>query len=77
MNVYSFHPSDPKGKVSIGITRDKQSVGELPGGLVDTVGFSSSGKISNGTDTYSTEKYVKGNTVTKLVVVLDTFYCLQ
>ncbi|XP_033639739.1 uncharacterized protein LOC117300133 [Asterias rubens] len=62
---------DPKGKVSIGITRDKQSVGELPGDLVDTVGFSSSGKISNGEEKHSTEKYVKGDEVGCFVEYFD------
>ncbi|XP_038066294.1 uncharacterized protein LOC119736351 [Patiria miniata] len=54
---------DPDGRVVMGISRDGQSVGDMPGGLVDSVGYSCEGQICNGVDYFKTDKYTKGDVV--------------
>ncbi|XP_022090971.1 uncharacterized protein LOC110979466 [Acanthaster planci] len=54
---------DADGRVVMGISRSGQSVGVLPGDVLDTVGYSCEGAIYNGVDRFKTEKYTKGDEV--------------
>lgn len=52
--------TDDSGVVCIGVSRNEQSVGSMPGSLVDSVGYSSSGKILMETNNVEAAAYKQG-----------------
>ncbi|PIK55195.1 hypothetical protein BSL78_07925 [Apostichopus japonicus] len=69
---------DDSGHVCIGVSRNEQSVGSMPGALVESVGYISSGEILMGANgEVEAQAYKQGDIIGCYIEYFDSVKCVQ